>query len=256
VEEIYVFQPDFPNQHISSEPSLILRPPSSALGLTGTIDPTQPHGINHLIVDKLGTEEIVVVACDDGDVIGYHTQAIYKAIRRRSEPDSVETVVGDDIDPFFTQNVGRSAWGLAVHTEARMIAVSANTHQVRVYAYGLARGQEASCDGKLARGQDRCIVFPLTRNNIPTIAFCNTGDDPAGRWLLAGDIEGNTYLFDVHEPSLVKVILATYCRNPSAGCECLGRRSYPHSGTLLRYRCSIWHVLLSSFPPILASIDV
>lgn len=31
--------------------------------------PRYPHGVNHLIVDELGDEEVLVCACDDGDVV-------------------------------------------------------------------------------------------------------------------------------------------------------------------------------------------
>lgn len=36
-----------------------------------------------------------------------------------------------------------------------------------------------------------------SRTNIPCIAFCNTGDDPDGRWLLATDIVGDTHAIDL-----------------------------------------------------------
>ena len=67
-DEIHVFRPQFPHQTISSKPELVLKLPVSRPGLRGCIDPTRPHAVNHLIIGDMGIEEILVAACDDGDV--------------------------------------------------------------------------------------------------------------------------------------------------------------------------------------------
>jgi hypothetical protein len=126
---IQVYEPKFPNQKLSNIPALILQPQPSAPDLRGYLDQENPHSINRLLVDFLGNEEILLITCDDGDVIAYRTSAIVHAIDRRSQPDCPESNIGDDVRPFWQRNVQRSAWGLSIHQEARMIAVSANNQR-------------------------------------------------------------------------------------------------------------------------------
>lgn len=68
----------------------------------------------------------------------------------------------------------------------------------------------------------------MARNNMPCISFCNTGDDPEGRYLLATDITGCLTMFDVHARRIVSITKCTYCaiRNENCGCR---ERSYPHA---------------------------
>jgi hypothetical protein len=122
VDVVHVYQPTFPDQNLSSEAELVLHPPrSGAIGYG--IDPSNPHSITHILVDYLGNEEILFLACDDGDVCVYRTQEIYRALERRTNLQ--EPANEDGVHVFLRSNVGASAWGLAVHREARMIAVSA-----------------------------------------------------------------------------------------------------------------------------------
>lgn len=124
---IHVYRPSFPDQELLHTPDLILTPPLTAPNLEGYVDPITPHSINRIVVAFLGNEEILLVCCDDGDVIGYRTGAIQRAIDRLSD---LTCVLDDDnessgsVTPFFKENVGKSAWGLSVHQQARMIAVS------------------------------------------------------------------------------------------------------------------------------------
>ena len=168
VDTIHVYQPSFPDQKLSGRPDLILRPPKSRPGLRGTIDPPNPHSITHLIVDFLGTEEILLVSCDDGDVVGYHIHFIQQAIEAQLVSDTFERNARD-VRNFFHKNVGLSAWGLSVHCEARLIAVSANTHRVTIYAFALARPGSSSSESSTERyvwiefifstqGQD-CLIY-------------------------------------------------------------------------------------------------
>ena len=39
--------------------------------------------------------------------------------------------------------------------------------------------------------------------NLPSLAFCNTNDDPEGRWLLATTIAGYVMLWDTHTRTLI-----------------------------------------------------
>jgi len=225
-DEIWVYQPTYPVQKLGGEPSLKLRLPKSSGVKTGDLDPDHPHNVNHLVVTFLGIEEIFLVTCDDGDVLGFQTYEIQQAIERRREPDCPETIYGSDVRHFFLENVGKSAWGLAVHTEARKIAVSSNTHCVMVFEFGLARKDEQTA-----------YTLSGQLDNIPCVTFCNTGEDPDGRFLACGDIMGIVYIWDLH---LRKILLEKdrvgFCatnfkgHGQKCGCSISYRRTYPHSG--------------------------
>ncbi|KAI0013405.1 hypothetical protein F4779DRAFT_393224 [Xylariaceae sp. FL0662B] len=136
-DKIYVSRPRSCITHVLPvEPDLILRPRASIMSLAvgGYLDESFPHQVNHLIVGDLGLEEILLLAYDDGDVIGYYTGQIEDELLRRENesPNSGKTP-----HPFFHENVGKSAWGLAVHKQSRIIAVSSNTHNVCVFVFAL-----------------------------------------------------------------------------------------------------------------------
>ncbi|EXJ72464.1 uncharacterized protein A1O5_04968 [Cladophialophora psammophila CBS 110553] len=127
-DTVAVYRPDFPFQKLHRLPALLIVPSLANPNAAGYIDSQFPHGINHLIVGDLGKEEILLMATDSGNVCAYYTKSILEAIRKdpyRFSTDGRSDCVG--VWPFFTQWVHESAWGLAIHTNARMIAVSANT---------------------------------------------------------------------------------------------------------------------------------
>lgn len=130
------------------------------------MDTNRPHDINQLIVGDLGNEEVVVVACDDGDVISYHVRSIFLAIDEGANivfgPDHHEhqklkrygqsgwaNLILPVVDPhstpgfrilaaWFHENVGASAWGLATHKGNKLLAVSSNTKDINVFAPSLS----------------------------------------------------------------------------------------------------------------------
>lgn len=85
----------------------------------GYIDPQCPHAINTLTIGELGEEEVLVSAHDDGDVCVWYTRDLSRMALR--------------------ENVGESAWGVAIHKEKRLLAVSANTHDITVFELGVGR---------------------------------------------------------------------------------------------------------------------
>ena len=191
--------------------------------LNGYIDRRNPHTINNLIVEWLGTEEVIAVVRDDGDVDAFLTRHIVQAIEIRKERGSTIGVEGNEIRPFFQSNVGISAWGLAIHSEARILATSSNAHEVRIFKFGLLQadsseddleqdGQDAAVDedgsrSARARSQRKTDVTYQVLNgetNIPYISFCNTGDDPEARWLLTTDISGVCRVMDLHSMEAVQ----------------------------------------------------
>lgn len=80
-------------------------------------------------------------------MIGYHLSAIQRTVQSR--PPSSPTVDQEDtpaftgyVRPFFHRNVEASAWGLAVHRQARLIAISANPGRVTVIAFALTNSED------------------------------------------------------------------------------------------------------------------
>ncbi|KAI1409764.1 hypothetical protein F5Y13DRAFT_87903 [Hypoxylon sp. FL1857] len=136
-DKIYVSRPrSCVSNVLPVEPDLILRPPASSMSLSvvGYLDANFPHQVNHLVVGELGVEEILLLAYDDGDVIGYYTRHIENELRRRERDGRNNKIVPE---PFFHENVGKSAWGLAIHKQSRIVAVSSNTHNVCVFVFAL-----------------------------------------------------------------------------------------------------------------------
>lgn len=221
--QIYVYKPQFPTQALPNRPELILTLPASKPGLTGYIDPRHPHAVNNILVDDLGDEEILACVCDDGDVLAYRTSAVFNALERWNT--NIEMGYNNDknLRPFFSENVGVSAWGLAMHKTSRMIAVSANTAEITVFAFALSGASVDSEDedatpafehlsghttwktvagrhetiSSIQRHQNIRIVLEGHIVNIPNIAFCNTHDDIEGRWLISTDIDGWMNVWDI-----------------------------------------------------------
>src|ERR1700753_509445 len=128
---VKVYRPAFPDQTLSL--CLILRPPNVGRR-EGYISQTRPHCINHLIVAFLGNREILLLACDDGDICSWWTDHIEYAV---SNPRTSFIRLSPVVEPWFKECVNISAWGLAVHTEARKIAVTSNSHMVCVFEFAL-----------------------------------------------------------------------------------------------------------------------
>lgn len=72
-------------QKLHRKPHFIITLPRSESGkkTRGVLDQKHPHDVNHLIVREFGSEEILVVACDDGDIIAYQTQSLENFANRR-----------------------------------------------------------------------------------------------------------------------------------------------------------------------------
>ncbi|KAI4731082.1 hypothetical protein E4T49_01210 [Aureobasidium sp. EXF-10728] len=230
VDSIYVYEPQFPSQSIEQEPALVvhtdkkLKTPEEQR-LYGHYADHGTRAINKLLVQLLGNEEVVAVVRDDGDVEAYYTRHIYNAIEKRAYHDSTLGILSTDIRPFFHRSVGLSAWGLAIHSTARMIAVSANTHETTVFTFALTDG--VSDDEDIFPDEDEVyyhgmsgVVPPNDRrkndvrilahsggtDNLPDIAFCNTGHDPVGRWLLTAGLLGRVAAWDIHSLQLNQIV--------------------------------------------------
>ncbi|RPB00164.1 hypothetical protein L873DRAFT_1835083 [Choiromyces venosus 120613-1] len=122
---IRVYSPAYPNQIISPNLSYITLTSSSAPTRPGYIDPTEPHAINSLTVGDLGFEEVLVSAHDDGNVCVWYTRDLSKLA--------------------FRLSVGETAWGVALHKEQRLVAVSANNHLIHVFELAITDDVDCPC---------------------------------------------------------------------------------------------------------------
>lgn len=89
-------------------PSLLLRYKEYASRRHGYIDPTIPAAANHIVVGELGDDEVLLIACDNGSVIGFRTDPIADGFWQR-ENSPVPAFRELELKPFFVQEVGASA---------------------------------------------------------------------------------------------------------------------------------------------------
>lgn len=140
---------------------------------------------------------------------------------------------------FFAENVGNSAWGLAIHSQSRLIAVGSNSHEIQVFAFALsvsetqkptsamkARGRKhptsppghmqfpiiqqadipRASDGEVMRNQNFRLVFKLREvgDNIPSVTFSSSIRGDADT-IIATDIKGALWFFRLWEDSLKRL---------------------------------------------------
>lgn len=208
------------------KPALIIAIPESRPGLTGYIAPEFPHAINHLIVGDIGNEEVLVVCCDDGDVVGYTVGSIERLLETSLELRRQSELSGRDIEttftvpgrPFLLENVGESAWGLATHKSQRLLAVSSNTTEICVFVFALGQSGlpdiNIKKDSELAhlgdnlwprkrkgsskdRSTNIIIVLSLHNTNIPNIAFYDSSRHGPETYLASTDIGGRLLIWEI-----------------------------------------------------------
>ncbi|KAL8812344.1 MAG: hypothetical protein Q9200_001111 [Gallowayella weberi] len=231
----------------------------------GYIDPGNSHSINHLVVAELGVEEIIIAVCDDGDVVAYEVRRIREELDQHG-PEYTTPCFISNIQPLFLRNVGMSAWGVAVHKEARMIAVSSNTARIHIFAFALG---DTSCNSDTGdnptpdvdahllssledadwvcpdateqlepfdRSRNLEIVLPLHATNIPNVAFYNPyHGSTEDVFLVSTDIHGMTYVWNVWRRTQVADLTTTSNRYRGWGVLCLDpffSRPAEHTGEL------------------------
>ncbi|GIJ89977.1 hypothetical protein Asppvi_008923 [Aspergillus pseudoviridinutans] len=230
--QIYVWEPAGSFQMLGSQPEMIITPVMKEPHSSGYISPSFPHAINNLLVDDLGREEVLLLVTDSGNVCGYRVEAIFSALKRATEnKDDKRPLDGSQVDPFFVEYVQASAWGLAIHKFARLIAVSANTGLITVFAFALVN--PTSKDGsdelenephltdydqtwldirsieqfaqlqRLMPGKHRTRNIKLTYtghfSNIPSVGFYNCDLDPNGTWMVSTDIDNKLLVWKIWE---------------------------------------------------------
>ncbi|EEH22158.2 hypothetical protein PABG_04369 [Paracoccidioides brasiliensis Pb03] len=242
-DEIYVYKPSGRGRALAPQPEMIITPLMKNPRARAYITPQNPQTINVIRVDDLGHEEILLLATDNGNVAAYRTERIFAVIEEASVTGiNKPRELGELVECFFSDWVGQSAWGLAVHTNARLVAVSSNSWCITVYAFALvdpeapekpagnvvnARNSTSAGDSlewtnvslesqystlrRMSQDQRRArnIRFTLVghRYNIPNIGFLNSDLDPYGDWLVSTDISNKLMLFNIwHHPAPVKII--------------------------------------------------
>ncbi|KAJ5980123.1 hypothetical protein N7481_007421 [Penicillium waksmanii] len=231
--DIFVWIPKGPLQLLGSHPEMIIKPVMKEPLMEGYIDRVHPHTINNIIVDDLGRDEVLLLATDSGNICGYHVEAVYSAVIRCAKSGYKRPFDGSEVNPFFVENVGMSAWGLATHKYARLIAVSANTGLITVYAFALVdpaaedRGDEienpddtsagmSSADQTWVPVESRKQLYELhqltprnyrSRNlrltyrghfdNIPCVSFANFDLNPNGMWMVSTDISNRLIVWRI-----------------------------------------------------------
>ena len=214
--------PAYPSQTLPENPSYILDSEPSGPN-QGYIDRRNPHAINSLTVGDLGLEEVLVSAHDDGDVCVWYTRDLTRIAIRR--------------------NVGMSAWGIALHKEKRLLAVSANSHLIYVYDLGIGDEERkakrakkaaegaAAASGRFALSNENCWrngnnrwrgggssdrlpastggvkVLKGHGHNIPSISFL---DDDSGKWLVGTSIDGLVIVWDIESGEKAETTRHTY----------------------------------------------
>ncbi|PBP15351.1 pyridine nucleotide-disulfide oxidoreductase family protein [Diplocarpon rosae] len=171
-------------QTLPAAPDLIIDLPRTekASEVPGCLDRVHAHDVNNVKVGALGDHEILLMGCDDGDVIAYYTHQL-----AREATKAGGTRGGDPVKPFFHENVGISAWGLAIHKTQLYTPVD-------TLGFGGA-------DGGLAdhyRQMNTRLRLPLgpRGHNVPSIDFLS--DDRGGAsMVVAVDINGKLWSLDL-----------------------------------------------------------
>ncbi|EED19284.1 conserved hypothetical protein [Talaromyces stipitatus ATCC 10500] len=225
--QIHVWEPAGPRQVLGRKPAMIITPVMRVPQADGYISSRCPHGINNILVDDLGRDEILLLATDSGNVCGYHVENIYSCIESGRIRNERRPIIDPRIEPFFCESVGLSAWGLAVHKYARLIAVSANTGTITVFAFALAdtdaesddfwNGVPASYEQNWLhikyeaefkglhdlflenrhRSRNLRLSYQGHYTNIPSISFLSSDLDSDGMWMLSTDIDNRLFVWAI-----------------------------------------------------------
>jgi hypothetical protein len=204
-----------------------------------------PHAVNSMLVENLGTQETLVCACDDGDILVYYTKKIQETIDIINEKCTEEEAIARRLTPLVRLNVGKSAWGISIHSNARLLAVSSNTYDISVFSFGLTDDSVLYNDPDTewqypGRSKDTVITLTGHHQNIPSVSFFNSDLDKEGRYLVSIDLTGLIFIWDLRERNRVKQILPTVSslsRHPHNGWSvvCLDPRSFLWTRNDLEY---------------------
>jgi len=91
---VHVTVPRSLKQTLPPRPDLKIVLPRSRKGINvgGYIDNNNPHSVNHMILGNLGNYEVLLMACDDGDVLAYYTHLLENEVNEnRAVQDGLES---------------------------------------------------------------------------------------------------------------------------------------------------------------------
>jgi hypothetical protein len=208
---IFVYRPRSSPILLTPEPELILA--TSPDDVDRRIPPSQdymhPHQSNAMRTGFLGQKEILAIVYDDGAVYAFYIDTIAAYI----ENTTFDTVKGKSNalpipEPFFKDNAGYSAWGLAIHQASRLIAVSTNHKEIVVFAFGLSRcgippttvtNVSARYAFRRSRTLRIVLVLDAGADNIPNISFLDNPDGTAQK-ICGTDIRGTLWIVEIWRP--------------------------------------------------------
>ncbi|KNE70510.1 hypothetical protein AMAG_14635 [Allomyces macrogynus ATCC 38327] len=141
--------------------------PSADLADDGT--PT----INQIRVGHFGEHEAIVAVDDFGRVMVWLTEFLHR--------------------PPIVLTVGQSAWGIAIHRDRHLLAVSCNSHDITVWSLRSHLHFSTLTGSKPLLGYEQSNrVLEGHVHNVPAIAF-----DPSGRFLASVSIDQSCKLWDL-----------------------------------------------------------
>ncbi|PBP22361.1 pyridine nucleotide-disulfide oxidoreductase family protein [Diplocarpon rosae] len=173
-DELHITIPRDLRQTLPAAPDVIIDLPRTkkAYEVPGCLDRVHAHDVNNVKVGALGDHEILLMGCDDGDVIAYYTHQL-----AREAAKAGHTRGRVPVKPFFHENVGISAWGLAIHQGSRLIATGTNFREVIVFKPGIARVIDPNAKRRCNDDHDiYTLVDPLKRTTqlytpVSTLTF-------------------------------------------------------------------------------------
>lgn len=167
---IHVYRPNrTPDSILNKSPLVILEPNCTktpvAQFVPGHVNRRCPHEVNHVKVGDLGDLEILLISRDNGEVVAWYTKDIARFANRRLQNPDIGASKASVVGPrhFFAENVGSSAWGLAIHSASRLIAVSANTWEVTVFAFALENAEDDDEEEGKEEPRDETLAGPSKR---------------------------------------------------------------------------------------------
>ncbi|MCJ1439806.1 MAG: hypothetical protein MMC23_000287 [Stictis urceolatum] len=215
--QIYVYRPEFPTEKLGK---CLFRWSPTPTGIIGIQTMPTQHCINQLLISDLGNDEVISTAHDEGDYIVCTVRSVREAFEAVLLGELNESEAAEKcIRYVHRSNVGHSAWGIAAHKNARLLAVSANSMKITVYAPALT-SKGGTGDGP-DRSHDKEMSLSGHAHNVPCIAFCNTDADMHGKYLVSTDIEGSILIWDIWKRCGIKKI-------SMLGISCVGI-DYAHS---------------------------
>ena len=204
-DQVFVYRPSFPDQTLE-EPVIRIVLSTTNSRRAGDLSHRYPHAVNHLTIGDLGDMEVLACACDDGDFIVYFVSKIAKSVRDvESKKGHVKPVLCS-LKPYLISNVGGSAWGIAINKTARLLAVSANTHDITIFVCALGENRDDSfeheftCDINMPdplRRRDQILIVGGHATNIPSISIWSDPEDPSRAFLVSTDIGGDIIICDI-----------------------------------------------------------